>query len=275
MPRLPFATLAAALGAIGAGPDAALAQHRGDIFLQVVDGRIETGRVEEDESITSPVVAFAGLFGDSGCHPFTDNPGFDSFVGTFEVGTRIGWNALDGWRVWNGKDGFEPTGGEFLEISFLAQSVEVRDDPVEGFSIAVQPDGGFHKHVDFCMSACPNGCTPPPDHDDGVYLLNLELFSTDPGVGGSEAFWIVFNYHDTEERFQSAFAWAEENLPAPPCRGDSDGSGAVDFDDLLAVLDGWGPYEPCPPHHPADFDESCAVDFDDLLVVLDAWGPCE
>ena len=54
---------------------------------------------------------------------------------------------------------------------------------------------------------------------------------------------------------------------------DIDGDGAVTFNDLLRILDAWGP---CPPEGdcPADLDFSGEVDFNDLLAVLDAWGPC-
>ena len=60
-----------------------------------------------------------------------------------------------------------------------------------------------------------------------------------------------------------------------PCPADLDGSGSVDFDDLLIVLSEWGDYKDCPPFIPADIDQDCDVDFDDLLIVLAAWGPCE
>ncbi len=59
-----------------------------------------------------------------------------------------------------------------------------------------------------------------------------------------------------------------------PCPADLDGSGDVDFDDLLIVLSEWGDYKDCPPFIAADIDQDCDVDFDDLLVVLSAWGPC-
>ena len=60
------------------------------------------------------------------------------------------------------------------------------------------------------------------------------------------------------------------NLDAPECPADFDGSGAVDFADLLAVLTAWnnaGGTE--------DLDDSGTVDFSDLLILLAAWGPCE
>jgi hypothetical protein len=58
---------------------------------------------------------------------------------------------------------------------------------------------------------------------------------------------------------------------APPCPGDIDGGGAVDFGDLLSVLAAFGSCsEPCPE----DLDGNGAVDFSDLLTVLAAFGPC-
>ncbi len=55
-----------------------------------------------------------------------------------------------------------------------------------------------------------------------------------------------------------------------PCREDLDGSGAVDFGDILAVLSAWGNLG-----GPEDLDGSGVVDFGDIVVVLAAWGPCE
>jgi len=57
----------------------------------------------------------------------------------------------------------------------------------------------------------------------------------------------------------------------PPCPEDLNGSGAVDFGDLLAILSAWGP---CNPECPEDLDFSGDVGFGDLLPVLLNWGPC-
>lgn len=56
----------------------------------------------------------------------------------------------------------------------------------------------------------------------------------------------------------------------PACPQDINGTGEVDFDDLLAVLANWGPCVDCP----ADVNGSGSVDFDDLLDVLANWGSC-
>ena len=54
------------------------------------------------------------------------------------------------------------------------------------------------------------------------------------------------------------------------CATDLDGSGAVDFPDLLAVLAAWGPCRACAE----DFDNDGAVGFQDLLLLLASWGAC-
>lgn len=53
------------------------------------------------------------------------------------------------------------------------------------------------------------------------------------------------------------------------CLADLDGSGAVDFGDILAVLSAWGN-----AGGPEDLDGSGIVDFGDILGILADWGPC-
>ncbi|MHC5001882.1 MAG: hypothetical protein ACYTJ0_02050 [Planctomycetota bacterium] len=55
------------------------------------------------------------------------------------------------------------------------------------------------------------------------------------------------------------------------CTADIDGSGAVDVDDLLAVILDWGTDG---SGHGGDVDHSGLVDSDDLAAVILEWGPC-
>ena len=64
--------------------------------------------------------------------------------------------------------------------------------------------------------------------------------------------------------------WAGGAVSVPPCPEDLDGSGAVDFGDVLAVLSTFGACPGCPE----DLDGNDTVDFADLLVVLSTFGPC-
>jgi hypothetical protein len=62
---------------------------------------------------------------------------------------------------------------------------------------------------------------------------------------------------------------------AAPCPADTNNSGAVDVDDLVAVILGWGPCATCPAAGCAsDIDNDCDTDVDDLVAVILAWGDC-
>ena len=52
------------------------------------------------------------------------------------------------------------------------------------------------------------------------------------------------------------------------CPADTDGSGAVDITDLLAVIHGWGTDS-------SDINGDGATDVLDVLAVIDGWGLCD
>jgi hypothetical protein len=68
--------------------------------------------------------------------------------------------------------------------------------------------------------------------------------------------------------------WAVRTAPCPPCMPDVNGNGAVDVDDLIAVVLAWGTCPAPPAACPADVNASGAVDVDDLIAVILAWGAC-
>ena len=247
-------------------------QHVGDIFVGIEGEQLVTGVIESDQSITTPVRVFGATFGDSGCPPFTANPGFDALPGTFTVGAENGWNALAGFQMWNGA-GFDAVDDSFLEASFGSQQFSVNDEPVDGFDLFVQPNGGFHVHLDFCMNGCPEVCSPPNNVEPGIYLVQLEMYSTDPNLASSDPFWLVFNYLDSAENQQAAINWVQRNLvdTGSTCSGDFNDDQCVDVPDLLSLLGQWGACSACPE----DLDASGAVDVEDLLMLLGSWGACE
>ncbi len=53
----------------------------------------------------------------------------------------------------------------------------------------------------------------------------------------------------------------------PPCDGDADRDGTVDFDDILSVLANWGGSGPL-----GDADNNGTVDYNDVISVLANWG---
>jgi polyhydroxybutyrate depolymerase len=128
-----------------------------------------------------------------------------------------------------------------------------------------------------------DGCSLDPVEDPDP----LDLDADQPGAETT-----VFRYESACEPGGSAQLWSIQGGPHSPnltsdftplvveyllahpkpvaCREDVDGSGAVDFDDLLRVLAAWGPCEACPE----DIDGNGVVGFPDLLRVLSGWGPC-
>ena len=107
----------------------------------------------------------------------------------------------------------------------------------------------------------------PFSNADSYTVVNVHPWSPTP----------MYNVHQIVEGFpghvevvtlDELMTHMRNNLGAA-CPGDLDGSGAVDFADILAILSAWGN-----AGGPEDLDGSGAVDFGDILVVLATWGPC-
>ncbi len=268
---LRLAAPAAALLAAATTTIATAQLHEGDIAIDVVDQRLWVGDIQGGVPVAEDV--FGVAFGSSGIPAFTADPGLNAAAGTFSPGSRIGFNFRTALAVWNG-EGFDPLpadgSAERLRITFFTAAATSGDGFVPGFDLQVQPDGGFHKHLGMSLLAPSGASLPTP----GTYLMEFELTSTDPAVAVSPPYWFVFDHEADADAFAAAVDHVRTVIadpPADPCPADIDGSGAVDFGDILTTLGAWGACgEPCP----ADLDGSGAVDFPDLLGVLSAWGPC-
>ena len=149
---------------------------------------------------------------------------------------------------------------EALSISFITLDVVVEDEPVEGFDLAVQPDGGWHRHVNFELLST-GGVTRRP----GIYRLDMSLYST-MGLGDSEPFTIAFNYNASQAEADAALASLE---PGIDCPGDLDGNGMVDGADFGLLLAAFNSTS-----SDADLDQDGTVTGADLGVLLSAWGTC-
>jgi len=256
--------LAAAIASVGGAQ-----VHQSDIILTVEAGAIVTNAVIASETVPDRV--FTATFGDSGFDGFTANPGFDCVPGTFAVGTRLGFNLRGPWMRWDADaSAFVATdenggAGERLEVSFLTLFAVSADGPVPGFDLAIQSNGGWHRHLDFV--ALPGAGEPAAAA--GVYAMEFELYSTDAGVATSAPFWIVYDLDGSAADVEAAVEHLRAALGPDPCPGDLDASGDVGFPDLLVLLTDWGA-----SGGPADLDASGDVGFPDLLVLLTAWGPC-
>lgn len=248
----------------------ASAQHLGDVgVFKSATGRLTTNTLGTG-GIGGLRRVFSSVFGDTGVASFTGNPGFDALPGSFNTGFRIGFNIRSSLLVWNGNgfsqtDSAGPLSGEKVKMSFLTANVTTATAAVSGFSLAVQPDGGWHRHFSFTILPAP-GFTAP---DSGIYLLELELWPTDLSLSMSEPFWIVMNYGSSAANHELAQIWVEDNLASSPCPADFDHDGIVGGSDLAVILGNWS------GSGNGDIDGNGNVDGVDLATLLSAWGACQ
>lgn len=244
--------------------------HDGDIILT-----IDAGRISTNSAATGPITPsrlFATTFGS---FDFTDSPGFDTASGTFAPGSQVGFHVLRALRLWNGTSfPSDPSGipVERLRIrktGFGDIFTPPTDTFTPGFGVDVSSGGEFHQHLGFTLQS-PNGA--------GIYLLELELWSSVPSIAPSEPLWIVFNNDLPVEEHDAATQWVLDNLIGSPCAADVNGDTAADILDLLDFLDAFGACSgqpaPCTGSSavPADFNGDTIVDILDLLDFLDVFG---
>jgi hypothetical protein len=198
-----------------AGVSGSTLAHEGDVGLKIESGRLVTGIV--DASGSSEVVVpgqrvFAAEFGTL-APGYSDEPGFYAAAGEFSSGSRIGFDVLKAVRSWNGSDFGELSSSRItLEYASGAFSVTspVADSVVPGFSFPVGASGGFDEHLDLYLV---------PD-STGIYLLEVQLWTTESGVSGTDPIWLVLNNGADEAMHDDAISWVEANLvPAPGVLG--------------------------------------------------------
>ena len=259
----PVNTLLCALltgGTLVACSTTAQAQHAGDIGLRAQDGQLELyGPIGSDEDTGG---VFLGTFGDTGFEGYTPNPGFDALPGTFSGG-RIGFDALTGLFRWDPDTSswLEPSAvGERLSVSFITLETVIADEPIDGFDLAVQPDGGWHRHVNYELLPDLGGTRLA-----GVYRVDMVLYST-AGLAESEPFTLLFDYEADPIDVASAI---DSMYEEPTCLGDLDESGSVDGGDLTQILADWGTNSVI-----SDLSGNGVVGGEDLTILLGRWGLC-
>jgi hypothetical protein len=110
-----------------------------------------------------------------------------------------------------------------------------------------------------------------------------EVTSGGNGVGGHDE--TTENISITWDGSGTAFTAPDPGVAMigpTTCVGDitpgPSGDGVVNVDDLLTVINAWGPCPPPPQDCPADVSPlprgDGVVNVDDLLIVINAWGPC-
>jgi len=244
--------------------------HTGDIILAIDGSRITTN------AVAGPTLAPNRAWGTTfASFDFTDSPGFDTAGGTFAIGSSIGFNVRRALQRWNG-DAFpmDASGipAERLRIrktGFGDILTPTSDTLTPGFGIPVSSGGEFHQHVGFTLQA-PSGA--------GIYLLELEIWSSIASIETSEPLWIVFNNDLALSDRDEAVQWVIDNLITTPCPSDVNGDTDSDILDFLDFIDSFGSCEnqpaPCAGSSSvdADFNGDTFVDILDFLDFFDAFG---
>ncbi len=267
-PSMNIKLLIAALAASSAATIAAAQPHVGDVFLAVDGGHLVSGLIPEDGGDPEiPHRVFRSDLGELDPN-FSDEPGFDNLPGTFNPNTSLGIRLRGALRVWNGTD-FSQIAESRMTVAFSTMSMETPTDNsiVQGFTLPVGANGEWHRHFEYTLEAPAT---------TGVYLLEVDVFSTDPAVGGSDPLWLVFNQNAEEADVQAALAWASCTLANDcGCNPDANQDGNVDQGDVdylinvVAGGDNTAGFDP-------DFNHDGNVDQGDVSALIDviAGGVC-
>ncbi len=244
--------------------------HDGDIILAIDGGRITTNAIDGSTLVSSRV------WGTSfGSFDFTDSPGFDTPAVTFPGTSQVGFNVLRALQRWNGSafpmdaSGIPPERLRIRKTGFGDVFTPTTDTFTPGFGISVSSGGEFHQHVGFTLQS-PNGA--------GIYLLELEIWSSIASIETSEPLWIVFNNDLALSERDEAVQWVIDNLITTPCPSDVNGDTDSDILDFLDFIDSFGSCEnlpaPCAGSSgiDADFNGDTFVDILDFLDFFDAFG---
>jgi hypothetical protein len=226
--------------------------HVGDIIVSNTDSQLWPGIINPGTGLPLPGKrAFGAVLG-LDFPNFTSNPGFDTLPGAFSPTSSIGFNIRKALHKWDHID-FHIIPPEHMQISYGPLGpVSTPDTDVltPGLTIAVGPNGQWHRHLSYLL-------TDPAS--DGIYLLELELFSTDPSIQTSRPFWMVFNQNDAAD-FQPALDWVQHH---DVCVPDFNGDGQVNVQDFLAFLSAYAAADPL-----TDITQDAQVNVQDFLAFL-------
>lgn len=238
--------------------------HNADFVPMIQDGKIVVGAVNPDtNAVEYPSQILSAILGAEGFPNFTNDPGFNSELGGLNPGMTIGFNILQAPRIWDDVDGdFETLAAEQFTVRAAGQNIlaPTSDMIVPGIifgQASFDAAASFHHHMQYLL----NGGLPPMI--DGVWMLELELWSENAGIESSDPIYLVFGQGNGEGQISDAIDWIESNLIASPCLADLTGDGTLDFFDVSAFLTAFGAQEGT-----ADFTGDGQFDFFDVSAFL-------
>lgn len=251
-------------------PTLALAQgvHDADFILAIEDGQLVTGAVDPvSGDVVYPQRIKAAQFGAEGIPNFTNDPGFDSELGMLVPGLEVGFSILSAPRVWDdATQDFETIATETFTVrgagqNFIAPMTDTRVDGVVFGQANNDAGTSFHHHLQYFI----NGGIPPVV--EGVFLLELEVWTTSGSVAPTDPIYIVFAQGAGLAQQDDAVAWVEDTLINTICVPDINGDGVLDFFDVSAFLTAFGQGDAS-----ADINDDGVFDFFDVSAFLTAFS---
>jgi hypothetical protein len=220
-------------------PAASRAQHA-DVVPRVENGRIVTGGHDDATGEEFPHLRVFGYdFGEDPLDPyFASDPGFNADPGSglpggsqhrFNIPSATAARLPANLSYWDGTGDVAfaaPASGETLRINLGSQDVTAGAGmgALPGFAIATAAsDGSLHRHLNALLNGSdgnndPSDGSPPAD---GIYLLAMELTSSDPAVAPSLPFYLVYNNGLSKEVHDAAIDYVSTNIVPEPGLGAS------------------------------------------------------
>ena len=199
--------------------------HEGDIAITRLNSQIVTGLGDHSfypNVFEFPERVFAVELEMQSGFIFTDEPGwlgpFDNVGEGFQPGTALGFNIRKAVRRWTGDDFLAGPAAEQMRLYDSGAGTNQAHSPlfdqsVSGFAVvanaAAHATGGFDEHPFYELTT----------NTPGIYLLELEIWASDPSVQTSLPFWIVFNWDSSEFEHDQAIDWTVANLVPAPTSG--------------------------------------------------------
>ena len=215
-------------------PPHVVAQHA-DIKPNVQGGVIVTDGYIDATSETLPGARVFGYdFQEDPLDPYVINdPGFNTVgASALPAASQVAFNVLDATTFslptnlayWSGTGGVHfvaPPSGETLRLNRGTQNVTLGSGAaaIAGFPLGtVGANGSLHQHLNSFLQGSDSNVDPTDGivPADGIYLVTLELASSDSLTAPSRPLFLVYNNGLDEAVHDAAIDWVQTNLVPIP-----------------------------------------------------------
>jgi hypothetical protein len=235
MVALALSTALASLTAQAHGPQIQITNDNGKIVTRrlILDGPYSHSLTQPKSVYVMPLLDFESVWYSRPNHdidPITHLPAFPSGPGlaygydladggpqAFAAGSILSVGFTDGLKLWNGA-AFTDAGatelkafrGSNVNIATPAANFAITSDtgPFDSVSLAAVAAGygseGAEVHSSLRFALLGDGSSPNSGSPDGVYLLGLQLSSTQASLSASESYYFVLHKNTTPSAIEDA-----------------------------------------------------------------------